>query len=435
VSAASGVGDGEVVIAASGGNERDASNAGSVGVVVIGRNEGERFRRCVASLVADTQHTADDKAGHRAQSGAAAQRIVIVYVDSGSTDGSQQFARDAGVEVVDLDMTTPFTAARARNAGLSRLLAIAPATAYVQFVDGDCEVHANWLNAGATALAREDTLAAVSGRLRERFPQHSLYNKLADIEWDRPVGLEKSCGGNAMFRVKALTQAGGYDATLIAGEEPELCARLRQHGWLIRRIADDMALHDLAMFTQRQWLTRATRHGFAMLEVSRFRTHASRGLFSQQMRSALIWGLAVPAMMWTFVVSVVLCLAMGGVYWLLGSLAPVASQDPQPSERVLEWFAFVSTAAVIIFVLPALLLALLTIAQWLRLAARAKRDKPLTWREALLYSRLLLASKSANVRGMAQMLRRRWNKGPATLIDYKVTGETTTDYKTQRAVP
>lgn len=379
-------------------SNQPAAEATRTGVVVIGRNEGERFRRCVASLQA-------------------ASAAAVVYVDSGSSDGSQQFARDAGVTVVDLDMSTPFTAARARNAGLSRLLEIAPHVEFVQFVDGDCEVDAGWLRAGTAALGTEAKLAAVSGRLRERFPEKSLYNKLADIEWDRPVGLEKSCGGNAMFRVSAVQQVGGYDATLIAGEEPELCARLRANGWLIRRIADEMALHDLAMFSQRQWLTRAKRHGFAMLEVSRFRTAASRGLFQQQMRSAVIWGLAVPAVMWACVLSYIfwttLSFALSAIWGT--SSANYRAYAGDQFLRVLETLWWIVLALVI----PATLLALLTIAQWLRLAARARREKPLSWGEALLYSRLLLASKGANVRGMVQMMVRRWRKGPTKLIDYK----------------
>lgn len=392
-----------------------AAEATRTGVVVIGRNEGERFRRCVASLQA-------------------ASAAAVVYVDSGSGDGSQQFARDAGVTVVDLDMSTPFTAARARNAGLSRLLEIAPHVEFVQFVDGDCEVDAGWLRAGTTALGTEVKLAAVSGRLRERFPEKSLYNKLADIEWDRPVGLEKSCGGNAMFRVSAVQQVGGYDATLIAGEEPELCARLRANGWLIRRIADEMALHDLAMFSQRQWLTRAKRHGFAMLEVSRFRTAASRGLFDQQMRSALIWGLAVPAVMWTYVIS---SLALFALLVATTVTHNVAAQEARaaahaaaiaavaPPVVTRRWYEVSEIAPLTALqvaqwsFVPATLFALLTIVQWLRLAARARREKPLSWTEALLYSRLLLASKGANVRGMGQMLWRRWRKKPAKLIDYK----------------
>jgi hypothetical protein len=381
-------------------SEKSSSNSLlGVGVVVIGRNEGERFRRCVQSLVGGGS--------------------MVVYVDSGSSDGSQTFARAAGVEVVDLDMSTPFTAARARNAGLARLVELLPDVEFVQFVDGDCEVHGGWPAAAANALRQEEKLAAVSGRLRERFPEKSLYNRLADLEWDRPVGIEKSCGGNAMFRVRMLREVGGYDATLIAGEEPELCARLRAKGWLIRRIANEMALHDLAMFKQSQWLTRARRHGFAMLEVSRFKTQASHGLFQQQMRSAVIWGLVVPGVMWVFVVSFAVQQALTWTALLLvfGG-RPDMNYAAYVDESLVTKLEFLAHITRMLSV-PATLLALVTIGQWLRLASRARREKGLSWREALLYSRLLLASKASNVRGMWQMLRRRWNKARATLIDYK----------------
>ena len=65
---------------------------------------------------------------------------VIVYVDSGSNDGSVQRARHLGADVIELDMRVPFTAARARNVGFRRLREISPDIEYVQFVDGDCEL-------------------------------------------------------------------------------------------------------------------------------------------------------------------------------------------------------------------------------------------------------------------------------------------------------
>ena len=67
-------------------------------------------------------------------------------------------------------------------------------------------------------------------RLGERFPDMSVYNRLIDEEWNVTPGDVKYCGGDVMLRSAALQQAGGYRATLIAGEEPELCVRLRQRG-------------------------------------------------------------------------------------------------------------------------------------------------------------------------------------------------------------
>ncbi|HKS16666.1 MAG TPA: glycosyltransferase family A protein, partial [Planctomycetota bacterium] len=112
-----------------------------VGVVVIGRNEGDRLKRCLRSVSGDGAH--------------------VVYVDSGSTDGSVAAAREAGADVVELDLSTPFTAGRARNAGFDRLREAVPDLETVQFVDGDCELTAGWLKLGAGELDRRSEAAIV----------------------------------------------------------------------------------------------------------------------------------------------------------------------------------------------------------------------------------------------------------------------------------
>src|SRR3954471_4582955 len=140
----------------------------AVGVVVIGRNEGERLKRCLRSLL-------DQGAG------------PIVYVDSGSIDDSVAFARSLGVVVVNLDTSIPFTMARGRNAGFDELQRRFPALRWVQFVDGDCEVRPDWIARARAAFVGRPELAAVCGRRRERHPEASLYNRLADMEWNAPL--------------------------------------------------------------------------------------------------------------------------------------------------------------------------------------------------------------------------------------------------------
>src|SRR4051794_38862568 len=150
----------------------------NLGVIAIGRNEGERLRRCLASVVG--------------------RGVPVVYVDSRSTDGSPELARSLGAEVVDLDMSIPFSAARARNEGFERLLRIAPEAQFAFFVDGDCEVVGGWTDRAARELAANPKAAVVCGRRRERHPEASVYNRLADVEWDRPAGQVQSCGGDAV---------------------------------------------------------------------------------------------------------------------------------------------------------------------------------------------------------------------------------------------
>lgn len=245
-----------------------------IGLVAIGRNEGERLQRCLESVVGRVAH--------------------IVYVDSGSTDGSVQLARSLGVTVVELDLSIPFTAARARNAGFAKLQEIAPNLKYIQFVDGDCEVVKGWLEQASQALDTHPDWVVVCGRRRERFPEVTLYNHLCDIEWDTPIGEAKACGGDAMMRASALQAVGGYNPNLIAGEEPELCVRLRQNGGQIYRMNAEMTLHDAQMTRFGQWWKRAVRAGYAFAEGSWLHGNPPERHWVKETRSIRRWGLGVP---------------------------------------------------------------------------------------------------------------------------------------------
>jgi GT2 family glycosyltransferase len=244
-----------------------------VGVVVIGRNEGARLHRCLDSV---------------------APGPPIVYVDSGSTDGSPDAARQRGVDVIDLDLSVPFTAARARNAGWRRLEAIAPDAEYVQFVDGDCQLDPDWLPRAEQYLDDHPGVAVACGRLREFHPNTSVYNKLCDLEWDTPVGPADSSGGIAMMRLASLRQVDGFRDDLIAGEEPELCLRLRDNGGAVHRIDAEMARHDAAMTRFGQWWKRAVRAGHAYAEVSHLTRQHPTGLWRREAASAWFWGVILP---------------------------------------------------------------------------------------------------------------------------------------------
>ena len=248
----------------------------TTGAVVIGRNEGQRLLRCLASLT--------DLRGR------------LVYVDSASTDGSRTAARDLGAYVVMLDMARPFTAARARAEGLARLEELAPTLEYVLFVDGDCEVEVGWLEAATGFLGEHSDFAVACGRRRERFPEASRYNTLADREWDTPIGEAAACGGDAVMRAVALREIGSFDPAMIAGEEPELCRRLRAGGWRIMRLPVPMTIHDAAMTRFKQWWLRAVRSGFGYAQAWH-RTSDARGgqpLYGRELARAAAWAGALP---------------------------------------------------------------------------------------------------------------------------------------------
>jgi GT2 family glycosyltransferase len=248
-------------------------NQHSFGVVAIGRNEGERLRRCLRTLCAAR---------------------LVVYVDSGSSDGSQELAREQGVHVVELDMRLPFTAARARNAGFGRLRELAPYLAYIQFVDGDCELVKGFSDQAISFLNTNAGVAAVCGRRSELYPNRSIYNQLCDWEWNGPVGEISAFGGDVMIRVDALSSVGGYRDDLIAGEEPELCVRLRAAGWRIWRLPTKMTLHDAAMTCFSQWWRRTSRAGYAFAQGAHLHGAAPERHWVWESRRALLWGAFIP---------------------------------------------------------------------------------------------------------------------------------------------
>ena len=333
-----------------------------IGVVAIGRNEGERLRICLTSVLGKV--------------------ASVVYVDSGSTDGSVALAETLGASVVKLDPNVPFTAARARNEGFARLAAILPALEFVQFVDGDCQVVDGWLDTARAALAADAKLAAVCGRRRERHPERSVYNRLIDLEWDTPVGVARSVGGDAMFRADAFRGSGGFDPTVMAGEEPELCLRLRHAGWTLRRLDAEMTLHDAALLRFGQWWRRQVRSGFGCLDVAtRFEVGGER-LFQKPTRSARVWAVGWP-------LAVVAAAALGSLAggWKLGAAA----------------------AAVVALAVPA---------QVMKLAlAAVRRGRPAG--VAVAHGALTMASKWAFFLGQVRYLRNRAAGNRGRLIEYK----------------
>jgi serine acetyltransferase/glycosyltransferase involved in cell wall biosynthesis len=341
-----------------------------IGVIAIGRNEGERLGRCLESVMGNG--------------------LGVVYVDSSSTDGSVALAQSLGAEVVELDMSLPFSAARARNAGFERFISSNPTARYVQFVDGDCEIVAGWIDRARAELDARTEVAVVCGRRRERSPEASVYNRLADLEWDTPVGEAQTCGGDAMMRVDAFSAAGGFDPSVAAGEEPELCQRLRRSGWKVLRIDAEMTLHDSAMLRLSQWWKRSVRSGYGAADV--YGRFGDGGLFAGQVRSARTWAIGWP-------LAVVLA---GIIVWFAAGV---------------KWGALAAAA-----------LALALPAQMLRIAWRS-RHRTRSLGGAIALGVLTMLGKWAGLLGEIRYHRDRRLGRNTRLIDYKSAGTRTRKMK------
>lgn len=241
-----------------------------LGAVAIGRNEGERLKACLRSLLA--------------------QGARVVYVDSGSTDGSLAFAQSLGVQVVELDRQIPFTAARARNAGFEALGRDGTWPEFVQFVDGDCRVEEGWLQAAQDHLRAHPDLGLVTGWRGEIAPEATLYNSMFELDWRRPAGPIRTCGGDMMVRSQAFQSIQGFRPDVIAAEDDDFCLRLGKAGWGLERLPRAMTWHDAAMTQFSAWWRRSIRdgHGFAQvgaLHPEHFRRERAR---------VWGWGLALP---------------------------------------------------------------------------------------------------------------------------------------------
>jgi cellulose synthase/poly-beta-1,6-N-acetylglucosamine synthase-like glycosyltransferase len=191
-----------------------------------------------------------------------------------------------------------------------------------------------------------------------------------------------------MYRVSAFRAVGGFDESVVAGEEPELCMRLRKKGWKIRRVDAEMATHDADLRSFRQWWKRMVRGGYGGLDVAA-RFEKWNGSFSKQVRSAWIWGIGWPLTI----------LAAGGAGFVL-----------------LGWkFSFIF-ALVVSFGMPL---------QALRLALRMMR-RGADIRTAAAYGMLTMLGKWAHLQGQYRLWRDRRFGRNLSLIEHKVTASPAT---------
>jgi len=178
------------------------------------RDDASRLRQCLASVAAN---------GHR-------DECEIVVADNGSKDASPQVAREAGALVVELPRAT---VAEMRNVAAQKahgdLLA---------FVDADHLIGQLWVES-AFDLFRDPGIAAAGAH----------YSSPGDANWVqraygrfRPVlrGVRDADwlgSGNLIVRQEAFRSVGGFDASLEACEDVDLCNRLRLRGY--RLVSDD----------------------------------------------------------------------------------------------------------------------------------------------------------------------------------------------------
>lgn len=329
----------------------------SIAAVVIGRNEGERLKKCLASVQAQVSR--------------------IVYVDSGSSDDSVAHARSLGIEVVELDTSAPFTAARGRNAGFMALHSSGQMPDFVQFIDGDCLLAPNWISAALTHVSDRPELGIVTGWRSEIDRNRSVYNAMCDFEWHRPAGPIEACGGDMMVRAPAFHALKGFNPQVIAAEDDEFCARLRKSGLGIERLPLSMTRHDAAMTRFSEWWRRSVRSGHGFGQVGDL--HPDH--FRPERRRVWFYGLILPLVFLTALTLTLLGMVLAGTVLMVAVLAGYKLS-------------------------------------WLRTVQGLVRSG-LPLREAMHHGFYLSLSKFPNLIGILTYLARRWQRRDMNIIEYK----------------
>ena len=259
----------------------------TLSIVIIGRNEGSRLERCLASVAA----MLPVEGGHE-----------TIYVDSASTDESVSIAQSFGASTIVLDADRP-TAARARNAGWR-----AARAEWILFLDGDTTLDPHFSRLALAAAT--PAVAVVWGHRREMFPNANFFHRVLDLDWVYAPGLTEFCGGDALVRREALEAVNGFDPTLIAGEEPEMCARLRELGYVIRHLDCDMTRHDLAITRWSQYWRRASRAGYAYAQMAWRTRNRGVALWSSEAKGNALRASAILALLASAIVAPIIALAL-----------------------------------------------------------------------------------------------------------------------------
>jgi len=251
-----------------------------LGIVIIGKNEGTRLGECLKA----------------AQKGSDA---ALVYVDSGSTDESVALAKKAGVDVIEPE--APHSAAKGRNRGFDFLVNKHPEIKLFQFVDGDCELFDEWVEVAKNYLDGHPDITAVCGRVIEKHPAGSLYNKLCGMEWDTRVGEILACGGIFMVRTGLFKKIKGFNETVVAGEEAEMFGRLRAEKGKLVRVDSRMTQHDASIKHFSTWWKRSVRSGYAYALGSAFYLNPLKRHSIRASMGIWFWSFLLPAIALAFI--------------------------------------------------------------------------------------------------------------------------------------
>ena len=179
-----------------------------VSFVIPVKNSASRLQRLLATLVANDYPR---------------ELIEILVVDNESTDASAQVAMDGGATVVR---------SSARSVAAVRNSAARDAHGSIlAFIDADHEINREWIRTAVDVLSAGGVGAAGAPYLTE--PSPTWVQRHYDAMRSRVVAREEVQwlgSGNLAIKKSVFDAIGGFDASLTACEDVDLCNRVRLAG-------------------------------------------------------------------------------------------------------------------------------------------------------------------------------------------------------------
>lgn len=218
-----------------------------VSIVVIGFNEAKNLYKTFQAIA--SMNYPQDK-------------LEIIYVDSGSTDGSVELSRQY-VDKFFVEAIHP-TPARNRNRGL-----IEAKYDIVHFVDGDVIIDKEYLR-NAVSLFIEKDVHAVVGQLDEQRP--NVYNKMASLSNALlKEGYTHLTATGATYLKSALLSINGYDERISRGEEIEIGGRFNKAGFKVWCTNNKMGSHNFDITNLWQYVKRYEANARSSVRIALMR--------------------------------------------------------------------------------------------------------------------------------------------------------------------
>jgi glycosyltransferase involved in cell wall biosynthesis len=195
--------------------------------IIVARNEEKNIERCILSVI----------------------RALCVYpetevllVDSCSNDETINVASKLSTRIIRLRSDWPQSPSAGRFLGV-----LNTSGRFILFIDGDMELIPGWLECAVDFLEKDDSAAAVVGRLYDRFQNKdgSSSSPSIGVEFKKMIGTQTThfVPGSALFKRDILLKAGNFDPFLMAEEEADISDRIERLGFKLYFFDKDAVYH------------------------------------------------------------------------------------------------------------------------------------------------------------------------------------------------